>query len=84
MLTAYITSSGFPGSSADKESTCNAGDPDLIPGSGRSPGPLLKYRLLGSILRVSDSVGLRWWLRIHIPNNFPSDVNSCWSGDYYL
>ena len=28
----------FPGSSAGKESTCNAGDPNLIPGSGRSPG----------------------------------------------
>ena len=28
---------GFPGSSAGK-STCNAGDPHLIPGSGRSPG----------------------------------------------
>ena len=28
----------FPGSSAGKESTCNAGDPGLIPGSGRSPG----------------------------------------------
>ena len=24
---------GFPGSSADKESTCNAGDPGMIPGS---------------------------------------------------
>ena len=29
---------GFPGGSAGKESTCNAGDPGLIPGSGRSPG----------------------------------------------
>ena len=28
----------FPGSSAGKESACNAGDPGLIPGSGRSPG----------------------------------------------
>ena len=28
---------GFPGSSDDKESTCNAGDPGLIPGSGRPP-----------------------------------------------
>ena len=27
----------FPGSSAGKESTCNAGDPGSIPGSGRSP-----------------------------------------------
>ena len=29
---------GFPGSSDNKESACNAGDPGSIPGSGRSPG----------------------------------------------
>ena len=29
---------GFPGSSAGKESACNAGDPGSIPGSGRSHG----------------------------------------------
>ena len=29
---------GFPDSSVGKESTCNAGDPGLIPGSGRSAG----------------------------------------------
>ena len=29
---------GFPDSSAGKESTCNAGDPGLIPGLGRYPG----------------------------------------------
>ena len=34
-VVAYV---GFPGSSAGKESTCNAGDPGLIPGSGRSLG----------------------------------------------
>ena len=28
----------FPGSSVGKESACSAGDPDLVPGSGRSPG----------------------------------------------
>ena len=28
----------FPGGSNGKESACNAGDPDSIPGSGRSPG----------------------------------------------
>ena len=27
---------GFPGSSVGKESACSAGDPDSIPGSGRS------------------------------------------------
>ena len=29
---------GFPGGSAGKESACNAGDLDLTPGLGRSPG----------------------------------------------
>ena len=29
---------GFPVGSDGKESACNAGDMDLIPGSGRSPG----------------------------------------------
>ena len=34
---------GFPGSSAGKESTCNAGDTGSIPGSGRPPGEGLGY-----------------------------------------
>ena len=34
---------GFPGSLAGKESTCNAGDPGSIPGSGISPGELIGY-----------------------------------------
>ena len=32
------TQEGFPCSSDGKESACNAGDLDFIPGSGRSPG----------------------------------------------
>ena len=36
---------GFPDSSVDKESTCNAGDPISIPGLGRSPGEGLGYPL---------------------------------------
>ena len=36
---------GFPGPSAGKESACNAGDPGLIPGSGRSPGEGIVYPL---------------------------------------
>ena len=34
---------GFPGSSAGKESTCNAGDPSSIPRSGISPGEGIGY-----------------------------------------
>ena len=36
---------GFPVSSASKESTCNAGDPGSIPGSGSSPGDGIGYPL---------------------------------------
>ena len=36
---------GFPGSSASKEPTCNAGDPSLIPGLGRSAGEGIGYPL---------------------------------------
>ena len=36
---------GFPDNSAGKESTCNAGDPSLIPGSGRSAGEGIGYPL---------------------------------------
>ena len=36
---------GFPGSSAGKESACNAGDPGSIPGLGRFPGGGIGYPL---------------------------------------
>ena len=36
---------GFPDSSVGKESTCNAEDPGLIPGSGRSAGEGIGYPL---------------------------------------
>ena len=35
----------FPDSSVGKEPTCNAGDPSLIPGSGRYPGEGIGYLL---------------------------------------
>ena len=42
----------FPGGSGGKESACNAGDPSLTPGSGRSPGEgngyPLQYSCLGN------------------------------------
>ena len=43
--TAMTLYKGFPGSSAGKESACNAEDPSLIPGSGRSPGEGVGYPL---------------------------------------
>ena len=41
----YSVNLGFPGSSVGKESICNAGDPGLIPGSGRSSGERIVYPL---------------------------------------
>ena len=36
---------GFPDSSVGKDSTCNAGDPGMIPGLGRSTGEGIGYPL---------------------------------------
>ena len=44
---------GFPGGSAAKESTCNVGDQDSIPGLGRSPGEGNGYPLQYSGLENS-------------------------------
>ena len=41
----HIYIQGVAGSSADKESACNVGDPGLIHGSGRSPGEGIDYPL---------------------------------------
>ena len=51
------TTSGLPGGSDGKESACNAGDPGLIPGSGRSPegiGTPLQYSYLENPLDRAD------------------------------
>ena len=36
---------GFPGSSVGEESDCNAGDPSLIPSSGRYAGEGIGYTI---------------------------------------
>ena len=41
----YTHNLGFPDSSVSKESTCNAGDPGSIPGSGRSTREEIGYPL---------------------------------------
>ena len=41
----FITFWGLPDSSVGKESACNAGDPGLIPGLGRSTGEGIGYPL---------------------------------------
>jgi len=50
----------FPGGSGGKESACNAGDPGLIPGLGRSPGEGNGYPLQYSCLENSMDRGAGW------------------------
>ena len=54
---------GFPGGSEGKESICNAGDPALIPGSGRSPGEGNCYPLQYSCLESPMDRG-GWWATV--------------------
>ena len=58
----YHILTGFPRGSDGKESACNVGNPDLIPGSGRSPGEALQYsRLENSMDRERSLVGCSPW-----------------------
>ena len=47
----------LPGGSDGKESACNAGDPGLMPGSGRAPGEGNDYLLQLSCLENSMDRG---------------------------
>ena len=55
---------GLPSGSDDKESACNAGDPDSIPGSGRSPGEGNGYPLQYSCLENPTYRGA-WRATVH-------------------
>ena len=61
---------GFPDSSVDKESTYNAGDPSLIPGSGRSAGEGIGYPL--------QKIPLRWERR-PTPVFWPGEFHGLYS-----
>ena len=55
---------GFPGGSAGKESTCNAGDLDSIPGLERSCGGGMATR--SSILAWGIHIDRgAWWATVH-------------------
>ena len=55
---------GFPGGSDGKESSCKAGDVDLIPGLGRSPGEGNGSPLQYSCLENSMDRGA-WQATVH-------------------
>ena len=79
-LTPPLWTLGFPGGSDSKESTCNAGDWGLIPGSGRSPREENGYPLQNSCLEDSmdreawqpTSMGLQRVAHNSATNTFPS------------
>ena len=55
---------GFPRGSDDKESTCSAGDPGLIPESGRFPGEGKGNPLQYSCLENPMDKGA-WWATVY-------------------
>jgi len=55
---------GFSGGSDGEESTCNAGDPGSISGSGRSPGEGNGNPLQYSLLENPMDKGA-WWATVH-------------------
>ena len=74
---------GFPHSSVRKESACNAGDLDSIPGSGRSPGEGNGNPLQYSFLENPVDRGA-WQATVHVRKSwtwrnqqFPQYVYNC-------
>jgi len=64
VLSPHLFTTGFPGGSDSKESACNAGDPGLIPQSGRFPGGGCGNSFQYSCLEnPMDLVGYRPWGR---------------------
>ena len=81
---------GFPDSSVGKESACNAGDPGLIPGLGRSPGEgmgyPLQYSLASLVAQLVKNPSVMWdnpwvgkipWRREQLPTPL------FWSGEFH-
>ena len=64
LVLSYDVHLGFPGGSGGKESTCNAGDPGSISGSGRSPGEGNGNPLQYSLLENPMDKGA-WWATVH-------------------
>ena len=66
--TANHSSTGFPDRSVGKESTCNAGDPSSIPGSGRSLGEgigyLLQYSWASLVAQLVKNLPAVWETRV--------------------
>ena len=82
----------FPGGSDSKASACNAEDPGLIPGSGRSPGVGTGNPLQYSCLE-DPMDGRAWQAKVHgvaeldttegfhFNITIATDISDCGSGD---
>ena len=64
LILNLILNCGFPGGSDGKEPACNAEDPGLIPGWGRSPGEGNGYLFQYSLLENSMDRGA-WWVMVY-------------------
>ena len=64
IIIIYNNNGDFLGGSDSKESACNAGDPGLIPRSGRSPGEGNSYPLQYSSLKNSMDIRV-WQVTVH-------------------
>ena len=64
LLLLLLLYMNFIGGSDGKKSACNAGDLDLIPRSGRSPGEGNSYPLQYSCLENPIDRGA-WWTLVH-------------------
>ena len=63
-LLVFCLISRLPGGSEGKASACDAGDPGLIPRSGRSPGEENGHPLQYSCLEKPMDRGA-WWATVH-------------------
>ena len=61
-----------------KESACSAGDPGLIPGSGRSTGEGIGYPLQYSCLENPRDRGV-WWATVHGLARSRTQLSDCHS-----
>ena len=66
---------GLPGGSDSTESTCHAGDPGLIHGSGRSPGGGHSNPLQYSCLENPVDRGA-WWATVHGVTKSPTRLSN--------
>ena len=64
MILSSIISTSFPDSSVDKESTCHAGDPGSITGSGGSAGEgigcPLQYSWASIVAQLVENLPVMW------------------------